>query len=236
MLTVKWYFRFCLICNYLSKIIPALQSRCTRFRFGPLKEEQILPRLEHVCQEEDVTISEDGKKALMTLSQGDMRRVINVLQSCHMAFEDVTEDNVYTCTGHPLRADITNIVNWALNEDFTTAYNNIQTLKTEKGDFVPSVMFQSLLLILRIEPAGHPLWGPPLHTQAGAARPGQDSDPDQVGGVGGETDGRLQREDTARGLPGRLPGHPGDDQGGGSVSQNSLQLFNGPFNMNTTGI
>ena len=93
----------------------------------------------------------------MTLSQGDMRRVINVLQSCHMAFEDVTEDNVYTCTGHPLRADITNIVNWALNEDFTTAYTNIQTLKTEKGDFVPSVMFQSLLLILRTEPAGHPL-------------------------------------------------------------------------------
>ena len=71
----------------------------------------------------------------MTLSQGDMRRVINVLQSCHMAFGDVTEDNVYTCTGHPLRSDITNIVNWALNEDFTTGFNNIQDLKTAKGDF-----------------------------------------------------------------------------------------------------
>merc|ERR1712142_553115 len=56
--------RFCLICNYLSKIIPALQSRCTRFRFGPLQEEQILPRLEQVCQKESVKITEDGKKAL----------------------------------------------------------------------------------------------------------------------------------------------------------------------------
>ena len=136
--------RFCMICNYLGKIIPALQSRCTRFRFGPLKEEQILPRLELVCQEERVNISEDGKKALMTLSQGDMRRVLNILQSCHMAFEDVTEDNVYTCTGHPLRSDITNIVNWALNEDFTTGFNNIQDLKTAKGNF--DHQFCSILL------------------------------------------------------------------------------------------
>jgi replication factor C subunit 3/5 len=44
--------RFCIICNYLSKIIPALQSRCTRFRFGPLSPEQILPRLNYVIDEE----------------------------------------------------------------------------------------------------------------------------------------------------------------------------------------
>lgn len=44
--------RFCLICNYMGKIIPAIQSRCTRFRFGPLKTEQILPRLDFVIEEE----------------------------------------------------------------------------------------------------------------------------------------------------------------------------------------
>ena len=44
--------RFCLICNYLSKIIPALQSRCTRFRFGPLSSEQMVSRLEYVIQQE----------------------------------------------------------------------------------------------------------------------------------------------------------------------------------------
>lgn len=125
--------RFCLIGNYLSKIIPALQSRCTRFRFGPLQAEQILPRLEHVASEENVKITEDGKEALMTLSQGDMRKVINILQSCAMAFPIVNEDNVYTCVGHPLQKDISNIVNWCLNENFSVAYSNIQDLKTLKG-------------------------------------------------------------------------------------------------------
>lgn len=42
--------RFCVICNYLSKIIPAVQSRCTRFRFAPLTPEQILPRLDKIVE------------------------------------------------------------------------------------------------------------------------------------------------------------------------------------------
>ena len=49
--------RFCIICNYLSRIIPALQSRCTKFRFGPLNPEQILPRLEYVIKEEKYVCS-----------------------------------------------------------------------------------------------------------------------------------------------------------------------------------
>ena len=41
---------------------------------------------------------------------------------------------MYKCIGHPQKADIGNIVNWALNEDFNTAYNNIQKLKTSEGE------------------------------------------------------------------------------------------------------
>ncbi|KAH9515180.1 Replication factor C (RF-C) subunit [Bulinus truncatus] len=125
--------RFCIICNYLSKIIPALQSRCTRFRFGPLKQEQMVPRLEHVIAQESVKVSQTGMKALITLANGDMRRALNILQSTSMAFDEVTEDNVYICVGHPLRKDIENIVSWVLNENFMTAYNNTMSLKTQKG-------------------------------------------------------------------------------------------------------
>ena len=49
------------------------------------------------------------------------------LKSCYMAYEEVTEDNVYTCVGHPLRSDIENIVTWMLNENFKKAYNSILT-------------------------------------------------------------------------------------------------------------
>ena len=72
--------RFCLLCNYRSKIIPALQSRCTGFRFGPPTPKLMVPQLEHAVQEENVDISEDGMKALVTLSSGDMRRALNILQ------------------------------------------------------------------------------------------------------------------------------------------------------------
>ncbi|XP_070206078.1 replication factor C subunit 5-like isoform X2 [Littorina saxatilis] len=125
--------RFCIICNYLSKIIPALQSRCTRFRFGPLKTTQMVPRLQHVIAEESVTVTEAGMKALITLANGDMRRALNILQSTSMAYDLVDEDSVYNCVGHPLRQDIENIVNWLLNESFCKAYNNILEMKTAKG-------------------------------------------------------------------------------------------------------
>ena len=44
--------RFCLICNYVSEIIPALQSRCTRFRFQPLNSNLIRDRLMYIIGEE----------------------------------------------------------------------------------------------------------------------------------------------------------------------------------------
>ncbi|XP_069726820.1 replication factor C subunit 5 isoform X1 [Phaenicophaeus curvirostris] len=141
--------RFCLICNYLSKIIPALQSRCTRFRFGPLTPELMVPRLQHVIQEEGVDVTEDGMKALVTLSSGDMRRALNILQSTTMAFGKVTEENVYTCTGHPLKSDIANILDWMLNQDFSTAYRKIMELKTLKGLALQDILIEIHLFVHR---------------------------------------------------------------------------------------
>lgn len=60
-------------------------------------------------------------------------QVLNILQSCSMAFEVVDENNVYTCVGHPLKSDISNIVDWMLNDTFVEAYDKVQNLKIIKG-------------------------------------------------------------------------------------------------------
>jgi len=144
--------RFCIICNYLSKIIPALQSRCTRFRFAPLAAEQVLPRLDFVIEQENVIATDDGKKALMELSGGDMRKVLNVLQSTWMAFKNVTEDNVYSCVGHPQRKDIDKILYWLLNDDnFKDTYNKLIALKIDKGLALDDILTQLQHVVMRLE-------------------------------------------------------------------------------------
>lgn len=75
--------RFCIIANYTHKLSPALLSRCTRFRFSPLKEQDIRVLVEKVIVEENVNISPEATDALVKLSRGDMRRALNVLQACH---------------------------------------------------------------------------------------------------------------------------------------------------------
>lgn len=75
--------RFCIIANYSHKLSPALLSRCTRFRFSPLKEQDIRSLVDKVIEEENVKITPDAVESLVKLSKGDMRRALNVLQACH---------------------------------------------------------------------------------------------------------------------------------------------------------
>ncbi|XP_017769921.1 PREDICTED: replication factor C subunit 4 [Nicrophorus vespilloides] len=94
--------RFCLICNYVSRIIDPLTSRCTKFRFKPLKLERISERLEFICKEENVKFDEESLKALVDTSGGDMRRAITCLQSCAKlrGSDDLIKiEDVYEVTG-----------------------------------------------------------------------------------------------------------------------------------------
>ncbi|EAU90493.1 DNA replication factor [Coprinopsis cinerea okayama7 len=125
--------RFCIICNYVNKIAPAIQSRCTRFRFSPLPIAEVEKQVNRVVEAENVQLTPEGKQALLKLSKGDMRRALNVLQACHAAYDVISESEVYNCTGHPHPQDIEAIVNSMLSDEFTTSYQMISKLKTERG-------------------------------------------------------------------------------------------------------
>ena len=75
--------RFCLVCNYVSRIIDPITSRCTKFRFIPLGEEKIIERLQFICDEEKLKIENDALKSIVEISGGDMRKAITTLQSCY---------------------------------------------------------------------------------------------------------------------------------------------------------
>lgn len=83
--------RFCVIANYTHKLSPALLSRCTRFRFSPLKEQDIRVLVDKVITEETVQITAEATTALVKLSKGDMRRALNVLQACHASSKPPTQ-------------------------------------------------------------------------------------------------------------------------------------------------
>ncbi|KAF9432984.1 hypothetical protein BGZ76_010028 [Entomortierella beljakovae] len=73
--------RFCLICNYVTRIIEPLASRCAKFRFRPLEEKHSKERLELICKQEDVKISPEAILSLIRISEGDLRKSIMHLQS-----------------------------------------------------------------------------------------------------------------------------------------------------------
>ena len=140
--------RFCLICNYVSKIIPALQSQCTtRFRFAPLLRDQIYGRLVEVAKAENVNYTDNGLEAILSLSGGDMRRVLNLLQSTAMSSEVLDENNVYFTSGSPLLADLEIIAYSLFNHDFATSQEKITMLCKTKGYAMSDILSELMTIV-----------------------------------------------------------------------------------------
>ncbi|XP_075482769.1 replication factor C subunit 2 isoform X2 [Primulina tabacum] len=72
--------RFFFICNYISRIIEPLVSRCAKFRFKPLTEEIMSSRVIYICKEEGLDLDSEALSTLSSISQGDLRRAITYLQ------------------------------------------------------------------------------------------------------------------------------------------------------------
>lgn len=92
--------RFCFICNYVSRIIEPLASRCAKFRFKPLLNDIMSQRIEFICGEEGLTLDSGAMNMLSKVSEGDLRRAITCLQSAARLYgSHITTDHIVYVSG-----------------------------------------------------------------------------------------------------------------------------------------
>lgn len=129
-----------MICNYVSKIIPALQSRCTRFRFGPLDDNSVLNKLNEVAKAEELVLEKGADQAIVSLSGGDMRKVLNILESCSLAYKTIPVDKIFEVTGRPSPVDVKIIFDAVSNKSFNEANDIVLKLKLDKSLSVDDIV------------------------------------------------------------------------------------------------
>jgi replication factor C subunit 3/5 len=124
--------RFCLICNYENKIIPAIRSRCANFRFNPLPNDKIITILEKISKNEKLIYNDNSLKIIANICNGDLRKSINLLQSVSMKSNILTEDSCYESAGLPPKKDLNIIFDSLLNPNhsfeniYTQIYNKVK--------------------------------------------------------------------------------------------------------------
>ena len=125
--------RFILSCNYSSKIIEPIQSRCAVYRFRPLSDDSVAERIRYIAKIEGLEVADDGIEAIAYVAQGDMRKAINSLQAAALINSTIHKDIIYriTTTAHP--EEITNLIQTALSGNFTAARKKLNVLVLEQG-------------------------------------------------------------------------------------------------------
>jgi replication factor C small subunit len=125
--------RFILSCNYSSRIIDPIQSRCAVFRFSPLGDEAVETQIGRIAETEDIELTDDAVDALVYAADGDMRKAINGLQAAAVMGESVDEEAVYTITSTARPEEIREMVERALDGEFTAARAQLDELLTDVG-------------------------------------------------------------------------------------------------------
>jgi replication factor C small subunit len=149
--TMEMYSRICrfiLSCNYVSRIIEPIQSRCAVFKFRPISKEAMGKRLLEICREEDVKMTEDGLEALIYISNGDFRKAINALQGAAALGEIVDAEAIYQITATAKPEELEKLLETALEGKFMEARNMLDRLMIEygmSGEDIVSQLFREIL-------------------------------------------------------------------------------------------
>ena len=125
--------RFVMSCNFSSKIIDPIQSRCAVFRFRPLKAEDVEKYLKFVAAKEELNIDKEAYESLTYLAQGDLRRAINGLQMAAAANVPITSDVVYQAVAAARPEEVKDAFEMSLNNNFAGARERLDTLQITYG-------------------------------------------------------------------------------------------------------
>jgi len=125
--------RFILSCNYSSKIIDPIQSRCAIYRFKPLGPDAVKEEACRIAGREGLTITKDAMEAIVYIAQGDMRKAINALQGAAILCSTIDEKMVYAITSTARPDEIEDLLRFSLAGDFDGAESLLANLLHERG-------------------------------------------------------------------------------------------------------
>lgn len=125
--------RFILACNYSSKIITPLQSRTAIFRFSQLSEGEITKFLEDISKKEGLRVDGNAFETIVYLSEGDMRKAINILQTVSITDKKITQDVIYSVTSKADPNAVKKMLLIAMDGNFIAAREQLLSLLLERG-------------------------------------------------------------------------------------------------------
>jgi replication factor C small subunit len=125
--------RFILSCNYSSKIIDPIQSRCAIYRFKPLGAKAVKEEICHIAGKEGLTVTEGAMDAIVYIAQGDMRKAINALQGAAIIWSTIDEKMIYAITSTARPDEINDLLARSLKGDFDGAESLLSHLLHERG-------------------------------------------------------------------------------------------------------
>ena len=141
--------RFCLICNYENKIIPAIRSRCANFRFNNIDNIHICSKLTQIVNNEKLNVEPHVINIIATLGKGDLRKSINLLQSISMQTDLINDKICYETAGVPSNSEIKEIISILCNTnyDFNYSYNTVTPIIKNQG-YSLSIVLRELIIEL----------------------------------------------------------------------------------------
>jgi len=125
--------RFILSCNYSSKIIDPIQSRCAIFRFKPIDEHDLNLLIDKIAKDENLKIDEKAKKALIEISEGDCRMLENILQSSASLEKHITEELIYSMVSVARPKEINEVLKLALETKFKESRDKLLDVMLNYG-------------------------------------------------------------------------------------------------------